>query len=373
MENRSFNVPQDVMVRLLKSEKESFIANFGKGYGLQTNDVLWLGFQLLPGEKEREKFLLEMPFNDKSNPSEIIDIINLLDNFMASEKVDNLLIRKGYLNWLKVFNRQSPVEGHRHLLQTDSKWDEVYANAQHDYQKGKSVDSAFEEIVKAERFDILEEHENWKVLSELNNPEAAKILLKHQRYADMLSGQECCYTLLYENGHRELVKKHLLSSKDAYEKCHFKVIDFLLERNDWEILSESPFYRQYGVRKYLWFLLLYRETKGLSTEKIWKFLSDDFIFSHDAYRDGISDYWLHKSYWSYYYPKVMPKVLENYVSPYKCCSLEAFQIWVFKNIKNSNYKEALLKEYSRFSKFRKKMEDEKFPTTLSEIEKALNS
>ena len=151
------------------------------------------------------------------------------------------------------------------------------------------------------------------------------------------------------------------------------MIEFLLERKAWDILSESPFYRQYAVRKQLWFLLLYRESEGLSAERIWKFLSDDVVFSHDAYRDGFMDYWSHKSYWSYYYPKVMPKSFDECVSPYKCCSLEAFHIWIFKNIKNSDYKEALLKEYSRFSKVRKKMEDENFPITLAEIEKALNS
>ena len=45
MENRSFSVPQNVLARLLKSEKESFIANYGKGYGLQTDEILILGFQ----------------------------------------------------------------------------------------------------------------------------------------------------------------------------------------------------------------------------------------------------------------------------------------------------------------------------------------
>lgn len=374
MEKRSFNVPQDVMVRLLEKEKKSFIANFGKGYGLQTDEILQLGFQLLPGEKEREKFLLEMPFNDKSNPSEIIDIIKLLDEFIKSDIVDDLLIRKGYLHWLKVFNRQGSMNRGSHLLQTD--WNEVYENGQHDYQKGKSVDTSFQEILQTGHLDILEEHENWKALSELNNSEAAKILLKHHRYADMLnSEQECCYRLLYENGQRELIKGHLLSSKDAYKQCHFNVIEFLLERKDWDILSESPFYRQYALRSKLWFLLLYRESKGLSTERMWKFLSDNAVFSCDAYRDGIAEYWSNKNYWSYYYPKVMPKVFDNCeaVSPYRCCSMEAFQIWVFKNIRNSDYKKAILKEYSLISKIRRKMTDAKFPTKLAEIEKALNS
>jgi len=273
-----------------------------------------------------------------------------------------------------VFNRQGSMNRGGQLLQTDNVWDEIYENCQHAYQSGESVDSSFREILQTGHLGILEDHENWKALSELNDPECARILLKHQRYAEMLnSGQECCYALLYESGHRELIKKHLLSSKDAFKKYHFKVIDFLLARNEWDILSESPFYQQYTLRKQLWFLLLYRESKGLNTDGIWKFLSDKAVFSSDAYRDGIAEYWSNKSYWSYYYPKVMPKVFEESVSPYKCCSMEAFQIWVFKNIRNSDYKDALLSEYPLLSKVRRKMTDAKFPTKLAEIEKALNS
>ena len=370
MEQRFFNVSQDVMLRLLEKEKESFIANCGQGYGLQTDEILLLAFNLLSSEKERTSFLQKVPFDDKSSSTEIIKIINILDEFFSVGKVDALMTEKGYYSWLKIFNEQEKNSENKHLAHI-ADWDDIYYRSLQDYKNGKKIENSFHEILQAGRLDILEKHENWKVLSELGKQEGLDILWQHQRYQEMLSsGQEYCYALLYEN-ERELLKRHLLSAGEITNQYHFNIVDFLLERKDWDILSESPFYRQYSLRKKLWFLLLYREKMGKSTERIWHFLSGDASYNHDVYRDGFMEYWSHKSYWDRYSQKQIPEVLDEYVSPYKCCHLEAFHIWLYKNVNHPVCKKELLKQYSWRSNIRKKMNDPDFPKTLTEIEKAL--
>ena len=360
-----FTISPETFRMLLESSKEDFLQKFNQEFLLNSLAIENI-FPLLSTE-ERKKFFLEAEISANCRSTlekfftkeEATELLALKKQFQQLEKpqIEKLISKDKYLDEICIFNKK-----------TAKQWKEEAGSKDWAYPPNQ-------QLCQMKRFDILEKHQDWVSLAIYDSPESAEILLKNERYEEMLTlGSDDCYEALYNNGYRNLVVEHLSQNKETNAHRQWDPFCFLVKKQDAEALSLGKTFTKILNHYSDWVLwiLTQKEQRGENTQELWKILEErhrylfDKFYSKEHYQRRASTEKL------FYYDWPHHTFIEFNCSAISPNNSAALELWLYKNINSTDYRNSRKELYPWYSKeYRWMKKVDKLPNTLQDIQKII--